>query len=1696
MLDGEIRKFLHLLSSYLLLKPSIKAFEWLLYRFKVQNMFAQEIIFCALPYHETPLFKKLLGILKIPKEWLALENYGKTSDVMSRSDLVDLMEKNKSFCSLFCKHCTKIEDPGLLTFYMSILCVFLSKIRVVDQNLAVQVLDVVFAWLKSDKEHQIGAIAIASALVDRASLSENVLHGIIDHLSSLDDNLVLLFVAKICQTQEGLTRLPVSFVDNWKEKDVNGFVERYSKKYDMRRLVKLLVDDSNHLSEQLSSGVKWKVPFEAHLRPETQDFNEGLSVYLLERYTMMDDSSKVWMLDLISCVMESRTLEANEKALLKKILGENTVTVQSALLKNFKKLVRGDTSLAFEALTSLFMLNDISTENKQKALSVALAHCAEVSKLDVANNLDLLKFVESVLFVSADIAKVVLRELAHHGITFSNISFVASSYDNPYNQLFELLKQFSESACLQEVLGRLSKSSGLYGLLLLASLNVGTQKTGLNTNYFQYVLSSQLNYQVLNDCLKSLALDKNCFSAGFESNFPSWVLYKLMETLKEEFMKSKGNINNARHQSFVPLCAAVGICLQTEHGTTFLGHWFERDSALSGEFFAMFFNNAKSFGAAFVMSVCKNIVVHSDIDERTQENLARAALVALSSETECIREKAVGVLSTLSLCSSSPSKDLANNLLEKREKLLSNPASLPQILSKFVKKISKDMRVKFFDIVIPKSHDEFGIKELLWIIELSKSSEKTKNLLALANSVVSETATDDSVVIGLVANFIKEGTLTGESEKDVKAFVTRVAVSYCNSDAVIQALISRLTKIWNSVDQKFKIELIEVAIGLGNSSGNALLLQLPLVVEEFDYFITAKLQKKSQQKPVNSKKAKLMDNEKTDDFVFLVQFLEVILQKTSAKGTSFLSLSVLFKIIEFVTEKPASGVAKFPDYVLQLALGLISQEVLSSKVPVKSSKMRVDLIVKCLRLSKNPQTKSEIIRVVAEISKMNPEPVLHNIMPIITFMGSDMLHKDDNHSFAVIGQLVRNVVPKLGASKAQNNLDEGVPVIKDKLKMLLSVFVHAYDHIPAHRRRPVYTDLVNALVPRKYLAAVIALLLGNGIKGKRQDAVITEFCVDLILQFSAHEILCCCSQGLEVSENLLLGKENLVSNVLDTEVDQNDRSSFVKQFLTVMHTVFLKMEGLDAMQEQLKHILKRLASFLHLIPCAQVKKCLEVVSSFATSNSLVDCTASFLESKEYTEALQVLRSRASWLLKQRSVEDLEVEQISNSLLDLSLASRDRALVIEIMTTLSTFWTPNCPAAVVKSLKFKNLVKFVDEHEKDALLLHGFAKLVDTTVEYSKHQILPVFNDVTKILLCGLPSDYPSETRIACMSGLNAIVRTLSNFLGKNLDSILSACISLKSEINGNPAIKNAAEQLHNSLIECLEPKQIIKKIVDDGKKPSTFSIIPVSEIILECLSKSTRSDIDAVYVTLFNYVLNGLDSCASEDVHHYTKIGSSLCLKLNEAKFNPLFSRFVSWGSEKKERMCAFVAFLSSLFDDFKDILVPYYASCHKMVLNCLSYEKFKDGMEWTQCIDLISKSLKFDSVSFYTEPNWTELAERVIEQLKIFSRQDMGLLEPLKACMVELAAIGKRENSLKVMNSLLLKMATHDSAKVRLAAVSCMEAAYTEYGNDFVLYLPETITYLNELLEDDSDAVEKASRRLIEIIEEHIGEKIEKYLS
>ncbi|NWX68648.1 HEAT1 protein, partial [Alca torda] len=245
--------------------------------------------------------------------------------------------------------------------------------------------------------------------------------------------------------------------------------------------------------------------------------------------------------------------------------------------------------------------------------------------------------------------------------------------------------------------------------------------------------------------------------------------------------------------------------------------------------------------------------------------------------------------------------------------------------------------------------------------------------------------------------------------------------------------------------------------------------------------------------------------------------LELLQHKKKLRRPQAL-VPALFNLLSRCLEPTASEEENM-EYTKQLILSCllnVCQKLSSdgSKIPADTldkEKLNVEVIVQCIRISKMPQTHHHALLLLAAVAGMFPDKVLHNIMPIFTFMGANVLRLDDTYTFQVINKTVQMVIPALIQAE-DSDLSESSGSVEEVVIKILRVFVDALPHVPEHRRLPILAQLITTVGGDKFLWVLLVLLFEQYVtktvtatSSTDKDAVLeadTEFWISICCEFN------------------------------------------------------------------------------------------------------------------------------------------------------------------------------------------------------------------------------------------------------------------------------------------------------------------------------------------------------------------------------------------------------------------------------------------------------------------------------------------------------------------------------------------------------------------------------------------------------------------
>lgn len=224
-LNTALEDFLHLAGSRLLLKPALKAVEWLVRRFRsvkrhrwekavfntnylfsrVQEHNTVCLAMTFLPYHTAPIFRTMLSILPetLLSELRFLHPYIQSLDNPPRHAIVYSATNNKSFFARFNAHFLKVckldySYPALILFWATTVTEAVAATlgqsrsgrpdaqRQVQENLVLRIIPVLNAGLsmEDNPDLHVGCYMILTVLVKNCALEEKVLTALLETTAS------------------------------------------------------------------------------------------------------------------------------------------------------------------------------------------------------------------------------------------------------------------------------------------------------------------------------------------------------------------------------------------------------------------------------------------------------------------------------------------------------------------------------------------------------------------------------------------------------------------------------------------------------------------------------------------------------------------------------------------------------------------------------------------------------------------------------------------------------------------------------------------------------------------------------------------------------------------------------------------------------------------------------------------------------------------------------------------------------------------------------------------------------------------------------------------------------------------------------------------------------------------------------------------------------------------------------------------------------------------------------------------------------------------------------------------------------------------------------------------------------------------------------------------------------------------------
>ncbi|KAH8084910.1 armadillo-type protein [Cristinia sonorae] len=870
--------------------------------------------------------------------------------------------------------------------------------------------------------------------------------------------------------------------------------------------------------------------------------------------------------------------------------------------------------------------------------------------------------------------------------------------------------------------------------------------------------------------------------------------------------------------------------------------------------------------------------------------------------------------------------------------------------------------------------------------------------------------------------------------------------------------------------------------------------------------------------------------ESSNDTLFSLSLLAEILGSKSLPGSVELISALLDTLSKVVHDAPAgAGDKVFVEQVLMSALENVALSMPDGfSMP---STVRLDILVELIRVSENPQTFNQALLLTATLAKLAPNAILHNIMPIFTFMGSNVFHRDDSYSFRVVQKTIDSIVPVMAASLRDthpNRLEMSIAS-----RAFLRIFTDAANHIPRHRRTSFFTQLVDALGSDDFLAPVCMLLVDKvSNRVARQNAtdahnslflplsVLERYPTDLRLQTILellHEARRLVKADLNPSES--------VTRFLELPLDEEASSSvsvLKRQALSVLAFVGHALRTLtiasgDEEQSSTSYSSKILSMLLDLsrpkdakIPADDVMK----VARLAVENALRAMSA-----RDFVQGVLIVVQSGV------SVQDGALELLGDQLANISAETR---------------------SGLVKStVKIaENVRKLLLSKPDAAAAISGFhaVNAIANTMCTGEESIL------TSIVPVAVGYIRDSKCTVQALTALHSLSVKLGPRVIPFFKDIVSTCVSvirdlgvmddLDDDVSPTTTALNTLQALLTSIPKFwsnAELQQVVTLYLDNqtadlstfmkaiSKKAQSKILLPLmSEIwitlstsrnettrsrmaayfafLKKCIRTSPRDIVSLNLRALFNTFLDAFQVCASVpellDTIKNDVISAflELVVKLNEATFKPLFRKMFDWAfaSDSGKRNLVFVYVYGALLEYFKGLMTPYMSLLLQPLLAILNgYKEGRSDDEelWNTVLATLARTFIHDEGAFWRDDRFKQLASPLVAQVAVAARLNSSeSAAAITNCLLGLASAIQGEMTLKAINLDILMHSRSEDTRTRVLALTCSEALWRHHGGRLIGFVAETATFIAEAAEDANDVVVKEAHRLKNTVESLAG--------
>ncbi|XP_010275398.1 PREDICTED: uncharacterized protein At3g06530 isoform X2 [Nelumbo nucifera] len=274
-IDTSINSYLRLLSGHLQLHAALKTLEYLIRRYKAHVYNTDELVLCALPYHDTHAFVRIVQLVDLGNsKWRFLEGTKVSGAPPPRKIIVQQCIRDMGVLEVLCNYAipSKKSRPSrpVVSFCTAVVVEVLGAIPSVDSDKVKRILPFVLSGLnpttKGSRDLKAGALIVVGLLANRTVLAPKLVNSLIRSISEVarEDKkesanlpwlrMSLMTIISLVQMQS-VQLFPKKALEILKEiRDLSGVLVELSKEFNIQKFLSIYLESlaDNSCSDDLS----------------------------------------------------------------------------------------------------------------------------------------------------------------------------------------------------------------------------------------------------------------------------------------------------------------------------------------------------------------------------------------------------------------------------------------------------------------------------------------------------------------------------------------------------------------------------------------------------------------------------------------------------------------------------------------------------------------------------------------------------------------------------------------------------------------------------------------------------------------------------------------------------------------------------------------------------------------------------------------------------------------------------------------------------------------------------------------------------------------------------------------------------------------------------------------------------------------------------------------------------------------------------------------------------------------------------------------------------------------------------------------------------------------------------------------------------------------------------------------------------